>query len=131
MLGVLRELIRAFPARRDTLAIDSCTAFLNSHATRQSYYTIVYLRKCVGLLAELHRDSAFHFCVSAVQTVAFLPAFFAVCDTVKRANDREYSAVLIAAVSALVTNEQHKRALAMIGQGPLTREILAIATETE
>jgi hypothetical protein len=131
VLAILKELIAANPGRAHDIAIDSCLSFLTNHSGRQSYYTIVYLRKIVAVLAGIHRDALFHFSASALKTVNFLAAFLAVCDIVKTVKNAEYTAFLIGALVEMTRAEGHRRALARIANGPLTREILEIAATAE
>jgi hypothetical protein len=126
-LVILREQLRANAARRDTLAIDSCLTFLTDHSQNQSYYSIEYLRKFIGMLADVHRDAMFHFCMNAAKTVRFLPVFLAVYDAIKHAQDSDYNAFLITAMIQLTDSENHRRALEMIRDGPLTREAITLA----
>jgi hypothetical protein len=126
-LAILKEQLLANAPRRDTLAIDSCLTFLTDHSRNQSYYSIVYLRKFIGMLADVHRDAMFHFCMNAAKMVRFLPVFLAVCDAVKRVGDPEYATFLIAAMTQITNSDDHRRALEMVRGGPLTRESLALA----
>jgi hypothetical protein len=126
-LAILREQLRANAARRDTLAIDSCLTFLTDHSRNQSYYSIDYLRAFVGMLADVHRDAMFHFCMNAAKTIRFLPVFLAVCDAIKRAHDPDFSAFLVTAMIQLTDSEDHRRALEIARDGPLTREALTLA----
>jgi hypothetical protein len=126
-LAILREQLTSRLSRKETLAIESSLTFLTAHASGRSYYSIVYLRKLVGLLAEVHRDAMFHFCVSAVRMLPFFPAFFAVCEVIKRAKDQEFATFLVSAVIELVHCDTHRRALEMIRTQRLNREILELA----
>jgi hypothetical protein len=130
-VAVLKEQLTLDPRRRDTLDIDSCLTFLTDHARNQSYYSIVYLRKLVALLAELHRDVTFHFCMNALKTLRFLPVFLAICDIIKRVGDPEYSGFLVTTMAQMTPSEGHRRALEMIGDGTLSREALAVAAMEE
>jgi hypothetical protein len=129
--ATIREQISANRARKETAAIESCLAFLTSHAAHQSYYSVVYLRRLVGLLVDVHRDALFHFCVSAFKTIRFLPAFLAVCEVVKRVKDPQFVTFLVSAVSQLARCDPHKRALERISTGPLTRDVLELAASAD
>jgi hypothetical protein len=127
-LSTLREQLSANLARKETLAIESCLTFLTGHAHCQSYYSIVYLRRLVGLLADVHRDALFHFCVSSMKTVRFLPAFLATCEVVKRSGDPEFTNFLVSALAEMVPPGRHRQALERLAKERLNREILELAT---